>query len=86
MFTGLNNICLGIYIKAVMLSQMCGAKIKSFIDDEEGLSGVVVAILLILVAVLAITMIWGFLSGWLEELWTRIAGADDAIKITTTKP
>ena len=72
MFTGLNNICLGIYIKAVMLSQMCGAKIKSFIDDEEGLSGVVVAILLILVAVLAIAMIWGALSGWLGDLWDQI--------------
>lgn len=42
--------------------------------DERGLSGVVVAILLILIAVLAIVMIWGFLSGWLGELWQRIIG------------
>ena len=40
--------------------------------DERGLSGVVVAILLILVAVLAVVIIWGFLSGWLEELWEQI--------------
>ena len=42
--------------------------------DERGLSGVVVAILLILVAVLAIVLIWGFLSGWLQELWEQITG------------
>jgi len=43
-------------------------------NDERGLSGVVVAILLILVAVLAIVLIWGFLSGWLAELWDQITG------------
>jgi len=42
--------------------------------DERGLSGVVVAILLILIAVLAIVLIWGFLSGWLAELWENITG------------
>jgi len=48
---------------------------RSFINDERGLSGVVVAILLILIAVLAIVLIWGFLSGWLQELWDRITGS-----------
>jgi len=42
--------------------------------DNRGLSGVVVAILLILVAVLAVLIIWGFLSGWLAELWEQITG------------
>ena len=42
--------------------------------DERGLSGVVVAILLILVAVLAVVLIWGFLGGWLAELWDEITG------------
>ena len=46
--------------------------IRAIRKDERGLSGVVVAILLILVAVLAIVMIWGFLSGWLVELWDNI--------------
>ena len=48
-------------------------------NDERGLSGVVVAILLILVAVLAIVLIWGFLSGWLQELWDQITGRAGAI-------
>lgn len=49
--------------------------------DERGLSGVVVAILLILVAVLAIVLIWGFLSGWLNELWQKITStAADGLK------
>jgi len=48
--------------------------LKDLKKDERGLSGVVVAILLILVAVLAIVLIWGFLSGWLAELWVTITG------------
>jgi len=47
--------------------------------DERGLSGVVVAILLILIAVLAIVFIWGFLGGWLGRLWDQIAGQADTI-------
>ena len=47
--------------------------------DERGLSGVVVAILLILIAVLAIVLIWGFLSGWLQDLWAQIVGEADSI-------
>jgi len=58
-------------------------KIKGFFQglkkDERGLSGVVVAILLILVAVLAIVIIWVFLSDWLEELWAQITGNAGAI-------
>ena len=42
--------------------------------DERGLSGVVVAILLILVAVLAIVAIWVFLGEWLADLWEQITG------------
>jgi len=48
--------------------------LSTFKNDERGLSGVVVAILLILVAVLAIVLIWGFLSGWLADLWEQITG------------
>jgi len=48
--------------------------------DERGLSGVVVAILLILVAVLAIVLIWGFLSGWLQDLWEQITQQADTIQ------
>ena len=51
----------------------------NFKNDIRGLSGVVVAILLILVAVLAIVLIWGFLSGWLQELWERITGEASTI-------
>ena len=48
-------------------------------QDEHGLSGVVVAILLILIAVLAIVLIWGFLSGWLNDLWDKITGQASTI-------
>ena len=53
--------------------------ISSLKKDERGLSGIVVAILLILVAVLAIIMIWIFLGDWLEELWDNITGQAETI-------
>jgi Flp pilus assembly pilin Flp len=40
--------------------------------DERGLSGVVVAVLLILVAVLAVLLIWQLLGGAIQEWWERI--------------
>jgi len=53
--------------------------VRTLKNDERGLSGVVVAILLILVAVLAVVLIWGFLSGWLQELWEQITGKASGI-------
>ena len=53
--------------------------VRDFRKDERGLSGVVVAVLLILVAVLAVLLIWGFLSGWLAELWENITGTAEGI-------
>ena len=46
--------------------------VRSFRKDDRGLSGVVVAILLILVAVLAVLIIWTSLGDWLRDLWDRI--------------
>ena len=53
--------------------------LKKLKEDEKGLSGVVVAILLILVSVLAVVMIWGFLSGWLSTVWDNITGQAGSI-------
>ena len=71
-----------------MLRKMLDFPMKAYINtrnfvadfkrDERGLSGVVVAVLLILVAVLAVALIWGLLGEWLENvLWPRITGAVD---------
>ncbi|AZN39939.1 hypothetical protein [Paenibacillus albus] len=48
--------------------------------DERGLSGVVVSVLLILVAVLAIVLIWGLLKGQLQTWWDNITGESEKIK------
>lgn len=48
-------------------------------EDERGLSGVVVAVLLILVAVLAVVALWGFLGGWLDGLFKQIEGKASGI-------
>ena len=52
---------------------------RRFLDDERGLSGAVVAVLLILIAVLAVVMLWGSLSEWLGDLWDQITGAGSGI-------
>ena len=46
--------------------------VRDFRKDERGLSGVVVAIMLILVAILAIVLIWTFLGSWLRDMWDTI--------------
>ncbi len=48
-------------------------------NDERGLSGVVVAVLLILVAVLAIAMLWGLLSDQITAWWETITGKANGI-------
>lgn len=48
--------------------------------DERGLSGVVVAVLLILVAVLLISILWKYMSGWLQEFWEKITQGMNEIK------
>lgn len=50
--------------------------IINFRNDENGLSGVVVAVLLILVAVLAVVLIWTFLGTYIKDLWDRIFNKD----------
>ena len=52
--------------------------------DERGLSGVVVAILLILVAVLAIVLLWKWLGSWLDKLWQKVT--TEGGKIDGTAP
>ena len=48
--------------------------VRDLKKDERGLSGVVVAVLLILVAVLAVSLLWEQLSTWLQEVWEKIVG------------
>lgn len=72
MFKKISTLPILAYVKTVEFFQ-------NFKKDERGLSGVVVAILLILVAVLAVVMIWGFLSGWLRSVWENITAQADSI-------
>ena len=59
---------------ALLLSvRLAGTRfLRSLKKDERGLSGVVVAVLLILVAVLAVVALWGFLEDWIQDMWDRI--------------
>ena len=73
MLNKLNKLSVAAYVKASSFA----ADLK---NDERGLSGVVVAVLLILIAVLAIVMLWGSLSEWLDTLWSKIALKGNSIE------
>ena len=72
MMKRLNDLSVSVYFAAAGFITGAKNKVKGFFSDERGLSGVVVAILLILVAVLAVAAIWAFLGDYIEDLWKRI--------------
>ena len=79
MLKKLNALSVRAYVKgSAFLSDLRNGG-RRFLDDERGLSGVVVAVLLILIAVLAVVMLWGRLSEWLGDLWDQITGAGSGI-------
>lgn len=75
-----NKLSTAVYVKAILLAQNVGAELRELKEDQRGLSGVVVAVLLILVAVLAVVLLWGKLSEWLGTMWDTIAGKANEIQ------
>ena len=71
-----NRLAATVSCKAFQVKQEVSQTVSELKSDERGLSGVVVAILLILVAVLAVVMIWKFLGGCLSDVFGRITDAD----------
>ncbi len=49
-------------------------------EDQRGLSGVVVAVMLILVAVLAVAALWKLLNKQLTDWWKNIVSKSSTIK------
>lgn len=66
MLSKLNQMVIAAYLSVTGYAKGVAEDLR---NDERGLSGVVVAVLLILVAVLAVVLLWGFLKEWLTDLW-----------------
>ena len=69
-----------ISIVSTLVSMACLSIVgfcKDLKDDERGLSGVVVAILLILVGVLAVAALWALLGPEIAAWWQQIINAAD---------
>ena len=49
-------------------------------NDERGVSPMVATVLLMLVAVLAVVLLWDKMSVWLGEIWDQIIGESGKIK------
>jgi len=69
MFRKANQLMIAAYVSVTGYMQNLKEELK---NDERGLSGIVVAVMLILVAVLAVVLLWGKLSEWLDEFWKKI--------------
>ncbi len=63
----INYVSVAVYTKA----KEC---VENFKNDERGLSGVVVAVMLILVAVLAVSFLSESVNTLIKDLWERIMG------------
>ncbi len=70
--------------KIQMLPLMVYFAVTNFFDDlrsdERGLSGVIVAVLLILVAVLAIVLLWSKLKVQIGTWWNSIVKKSNELK------
>lgn len=76
------------FLNRLAVNAMCGAfaakekvcqAVEDLKRDERGLSGIVVAVLLILVAVLAVVMLWGLLKGYITDIWEIITGQSSGL-------
>lgn len=75
----LNRFSAALYAQMFILGMTLKEELRSLKDDERGLSGIVVAVLLILVAVLAVVLLWGQLKEWLSTMWTTITSKANSI-------
>ena len=76
MLETVRNMSIALYVKGWEMACACKARVKAFMEDERGLSGIVVAVMLILIAVLLIGVFWNALSGWLKGIWKKVVDAD----------
>ena len=76
------------FLNRLAINAMCGAfaakekvcqAVEDLKRDERGLSGIVVAVLLILVAVLAVVMLWGLLKDYITDIWKKITGQSSGL-------
>jgi len=86
MMDTLNRLSIAAYVRMSMWKDDIKESLRSLKDDERGLSGIVVAVLLILVAVLAIVMFWGSLKKYLGDMWGKVTQQDGNFTGGTTLP
>ena len=76
------------FLNRLAANAMCGAfaakekvcqAVEDLKRDERGLSSIVVAVLLILVAVLAVVMLWGLLKDYITDIWEKITGQSSGL-------
>lgn len=79
MLNHLNKLSVAAYVKALLLAQNLGAELRELKEDQRGLSGIVVAVMLILVAVLATILLWDKLKIFLDTMWGKITGKAEGL-------
>ncbi|MGN0695672.1 MAG: Flp1 family type IVb pilin [Oscillospiraceae bacterium] len=88
MIDSLNRLTTLAYVKTTMAVDSAKKKVKeeveSFKNDERGVDGIVVAIILILVVVLLAAVFWDSISALFKKIWTQIF--DTSTEYDQSKP
>lgn len=82
MIDSLNRLTTLAYVKTTMAVDSARKKVKeeveSFKNDERGVDGIVVAIILILVVVLLAAIFWDSISALFKSIWEKIFDSNPA--------
>ncbi|MBE5909898.1 MAG: hypothetical protein E7276_01930 [Pseudobutyrivibrio sp.] len=74
------------YMRRLINNKLIGAKIKmnnavkAFKEDNRGVSGIVAAVILVLIAVLLAALFWGKLQEWFNSTWGNVTETTNEIK------
>lgn len=73
-------------MKRFINKKLIGAKlrinnaVKEFAADNRGVSGIVAAVILVLIALLLAALFWGKLQEWFNTTWGNVTNTTNEIK------
>ncbi len=73
-------------MRRLINNKLIGAKIKmnnalqALKEDNRGVSGIVAAVILVLIAVLLAALFWGKLQEWFNSTWGNVTETTNEIK------
>ncbi len=70
---------INLYLKLKTAKEKVVGEMKSFNNDERGMSEIVAAILLIVLVVGIALAVWPLIQTWVENTWNNISSSTDSL-------